>query len=178
MRYCPDPGMLTNSIDVFFTHAPLMPRMIHRPSLMSRLRLPPTHPRFPHASLLHSICAFASTLTAWVTSIPPEMLQEAIETHKETIGSLDGIADFGLAQATAAQTSISLATHSTIAHTGQMLVEICQASVSPRSLRTCIPQAYKADHPHRHLLCEKLANAGLDSGRYPSSHFESARNYE
>jgi hypothetical protein len=45
-------------------------------------------------------------------------------------GNLDEIADFGLAQATAAQKSISLATQSTMMQSGHILVEICQACVS------------------------------------------------
>lgn len=168
---------LTVSIDVFFTHAPQMPRMIHRHSFMTRLKLPPVHLGFPHSSLLHAMCAFASTYTAWVSNLPPDSLDRAIERHKEMNGNLDEIADFGLAQATAAQKSISLATQSTMMQSGHILVEICQACVSQR-WRFVTRDTDTADYPHRYILREEYANARLDSRRHASSHLESARDYE
>jgi len=124
--------LLTDSVEVFFTYAPQMPRMIHRPSFMTRLRLPPTHTDFPHPALLHAICACASTFTAWVNTLPPEALEEAIERHKEMYGSLEGIEDFGLAQAEAAQRAISVSTQSCLVQSGNVMVEICQANVGFR----------------------------------------------
>ena len=169
--------LLTHSIDVFFTHAPQMPRMIHRPSFMTRLKLPPVHPGFPHASLLHAMCAFASTFTAWVSNLPSDSLDRAIEKHKEMNGNLDEIADFGLAQATAAQKSISLATQSTMMQSGHILVEICQACVS-HCWGFVSRETDTADHTHRYILREEYAYARLDSRRHASSHLESPRDYE
>jgi hypothetical protein len=37
--------------------------MLHRPTLLSNLNYPPTHPDFPHPALLHAICATASRFT-------------------------------------------------------------------------------------------------------------------
>jgi hypothetical protein len=37
--------------------------MLHRPTLLRNLDYPPTHPDFPHAALLHAICATASRFT-------------------------------------------------------------------------------------------------------------------
>lgn len=37
--------------------------MLHRPTLLSNLNYPPTHPDFPHPALLHAICATASRYT-------------------------------------------------------------------------------------------------------------------
>src|SRR5689334_12110435 len=37
--------------------------MLHRPTLLSNLNYPPTHPDFPHPALLHAICATSSRFT-------------------------------------------------------------------------------------------------------------------
>lgn len=34
--------------------------MMHRPRLLARMALPPTHQNFPHPALLHAICSCAS----------------------------------------------------------------------------------------------------------------------
>jgi hypothetical protein len=47
-------------IESFFTKVPALPRMMNRAKLLQRMTLPPTHSDFPHASLLHAICACAS----------------------------------------------------------------------------------------------------------------------
>lgn len=104
--------------------------MIHRASFLARLRLPPNNPNFPHASLLHAICAYASTFTAWVNNLPPEQLEAAVERHKAMYNSLDGIEDFGLAQAEAAQRAIRFSTQACQMGDGNQLMEIVQANVS------------------------------------------------
>lgn len=106
-----------------------MPRMIHRATLMTRLRLPPTHPDFPHPSLLHAICAAAATYTACVNSLPPEALDESVDRHKAMYGTIEGVEDFGLAQAEAGQKSIRMSTQTCMMGPGNMVVEITQASV-------------------------------------------------
>jgi hypothetical protein len=37
--------------------------MLHKPTLLTNLNYPPTHPDFPHPALLHAICATASRFT-------------------------------------------------------------------------------------------------------------------
>jgi hypothetical protein len=62
-------------------------------------------------------------------------------------GNLDEIAVFGLAQATAAQKSISLATQSTMMQSGHILDKICQACVS-HSKEDVTRKADTADYAH------------------------------
>ena len=124
------PVLLEHLIESFFAHAPLLPRMLHRPTLLSRIRLAPTSPDFPHPSLLHAICAYGSMYTAWVTSLKPEALEAAVESHIMLNGSLDAIDDFGLAQGEAAQKAILFTSHTCMMGPGTMWIEICQANVS------------------------------------------------
>lgn len=63
-RNLPDPASLNHLVDAFFRCDPCGSRIIHRPSFMACLALPPTHPDFPHSALLHAICASASRWTS------------------------------------------------------------------------------------------------------------------
>ncbi|CAE6458019.1 unnamed protein product [Rhizoctonia solani] len=56
----PAPDLLHHLVDVFFTCYPLAHYLLHRPTFMASLLLPPRSPAFPHSSLLHAICAYAS----------------------------------------------------------------------------------------------------------------------
>ncbi|KAI0321367.1 hypothetical protein OF83DRAFT_1100013 [Amylostereum chailletii] len=56
----PDPTELERYVDVFFKADPCASRVLHRPSFMASLRLPPKQPNFPHSAVLHAICASAS----------------------------------------------------------------------------------------------------------------------
>ncbi|KAH7344812.1 hypothetical protein B0J17DRAFT_16130 [Rhizoctonia solani] len=56
----PAPDLLHHLIDIFFTCYPLAHYLLHRPTFMASLLLPPRSPAFPHSSLLHAICAYAS----------------------------------------------------------------------------------------------------------------------
>ncbi|KAJ3737131.1 hypothetical protein DFJ43DRAFT_1135853 [Lentinula guzmanii] len=56
----PDPPTLNHYIDVFFRCDPCGSRVLHRPSFLASMRLSPRDPGFPHASILHAICASAS----------------------------------------------------------------------------------------------------------------------
>ncbi|CAE6411939.1 unnamed protein product [Rhizoctonia solani] len=71
----PAPGLLHHLIEVFFTCYPLAHYLLHRPTFMASLLLPPRSPAFPHSSLLHAICAYASIFSSRVhtPSIGPEM---------------------------------------------------------------------------------------------------------
>lgn len=56
----PDPATLNHYIDVFFRCDPCGSRVLHRPSFLATMHLPPKDPGFPHCAILHAICAAAS----------------------------------------------------------------------------------------------------------------------
>ena len=64
-----DTGSSLVSVQVFFNMVPSISRLIHRSTFEERLRLPPTHPNFPHTSLLHAICAVSARYSAAVNTI-------------------------------------------------------------------------------------------------------------
>lgn len=66
----PEPDLLRHLVDVFFVFHPHANRLLHAATFMSTLSLPPTHPKFPAAPVLHAICAMGSLYTAAVTSPP------------------------------------------------------------------------------------------------------------
>ncbi|TYJ54905.1 hypothetical protein B9479_004413 [Cryptococcus floricola] len=72
----PPPSMVDHLVEIFFTTIPSITRVIHRQSFLARLSLPPTHPEFPHKSLLHAICTVASRQSAAVYT---RTVQEDIE---------------------------------------------------------------------------------------------------
>jgi hypothetical protein len=56
----PNPAALGHYVDVFFRRDPCGSRIFHRPSFIGSLSLHPKDPGFPHAAILHAICASAS----------------------------------------------------------------------------------------------------------------------
>lgn len=130
--------------------------MLHRPSLLARVRLPPTSDKFPHPSLLHAICAYAASYTAWVHTFKPEETDDQVAEYKKTHDTLDDIPDFGLSQGEAAQRSIRLATQTCIVGPGTETVEMCQASVS------YIPKYPRAQlTPLQIILCDLYFGRGF-----------------
>ena len=103
--------------------------MLHRGNLMSRIRLPPTSPNFPHPSLLHAICATASQHTAWVNSLPPEALEAAVVRNHLLGIDFENLEDFGLAQAESSGRSMRHALMTCSMGPGSMLFEMIQAEV-------------------------------------------------
>ncbi|KEP52171.1 fungal specific transcription factor domain protein [Rhizoctonia solani 123E] len=59
----PKPDLFYHLVDVFFTCYPHAHYILHRPSFMVSLALPPKSPDFPHVSLLHAICAYAGVFS-------------------------------------------------------------------------------------------------------------------
>lgn len=57
----PEPAVVQQLVETFFEVVPNMPRLVHRGRFFSRMQLPPTHSDFPHPSLLHAMCALASS---------------------------------------------------------------------------------------------------------------------
>ncbi|KAJ7181742.1 hypothetical protein C8R43DRAFT_970241 [Mycena crocata] len=56
----PDPATLSHYIDIFFKCDPCGSRLLHRPSFLASMHLPPRDPGFPHSAILHAICTSAS----------------------------------------------------------------------------------------------------------------------
>ncbi|KAG9002104.1 hypothetical protein FRB93_011877 [Tulasnella sp. JGI-2019a] len=61
--------LLRHLADTVFNSVPLASRIIHRPTFMASLSLPPSSRDFPHVSLLHAVCALASVYTPIVTDV-------------------------------------------------------------------------------------------------------------
>ncbi|KAJ1300998.1 hypothetical protein OPQ81_003421 [Rhizoctonia solani] len=55
----PEPYVLTHLVRTFFASHALAPHLLHRPTFLARLALPPTHAAFPAPALLHAIAAVA-----------------------------------------------------------------------------------------------------------------------
>ncbi|KDN46505.1 LOW QUALITY PROTEIN: hypothetical protein RSAG8_04158, partial [Rhizoctonia solani AG-8 WAC10335] len=53
----PEPYVLNHLVRTFFASHALAPHLLHRPTFLARLALPPTHAAFPAPSLLHAISA-------------------------------------------------------------------------------------------------------------------------
>lgn len=134
-------------VDTFFNCCIHESRLLHRASLMQRLRKAPTDLDFPHPSLLHAICATASLHTAWVTSVPPHLLEETIEAHSASGASLESIPDFGLAQAEASRRTIHSTTTMCAIGPGRYLFEMLQAHV-----RGIIPIRGPRSNAEKHRL--------------------------
>lgn len=59
----PEPRLLNHLVALYFSRDTCASRILHRPTFMIAMSLPPTHPDFPHPALLHAICASASRWT-------------------------------------------------------------------------------------------------------------------
>ncbi|KAG8857248.1 hypothetical protein FRB96_005923 [Tulasnella sp. 330] len=68
-RNIPPPELLHHLAETVFNAVPLATRIIHRPTFMASLALSPSSPAFPHASVLHAICALASLYTPIVADM-------------------------------------------------------------------------------------------------------------
>ncbi|KAF5377434.1 hypothetical protein D9615_005321 [Tricholomella constricta] len=51
----PDPAALNHYIEIFFKCDPCGSRVLHRPSFIASMHLPPRDPGFPHSAILHAI---------------------------------------------------------------------------------------------------------------------------
>ncbi|WVQ98640.1 hypothetical protein IAU59_005770 [Kwoniella sp. CBS 9459] len=67
----PEPNVVNDLIEAFFSLIPNLSRLLHRPRFLARMALPPTHSNFPHPALIHAICAAAA---AWC---PPEIYEKS-----------------------------------------------------------------------------------------------------
>ncbi|KAG8727106.1 hypothetical protein FRC12_022802 [Ceratobasidium sp. 428] len=86
----PPPDLLNHLVEVFFNCHPHAHYLLHRPTFMVSLTLPPRSPKFPHISLLHAICAYASVFSYLVDSPPMPNLDKARGDNPLPIDTLDG----------------------------------------------------------------------------------------
>ncbi|KAB5589434.1 Multidrug resistance regulator 1 [Ceratobasidium theobromae] len=56
----PEPYILTHLVRTFFASHALAAHLLHRPTFLARLALPPSHAAFPSPALLHAIAAVAA----------------------------------------------------------------------------------------------------------------------
>ncbi|GAA5995782.1 fungal specific transcription factor domain-containing protein [Rhodotorula paludigena] len=57
----PTPILTFRLVEIYFSRPGIHTGMINQSKFRTRLTLPPTHPNFPHSSLIHVICAIAAT---------------------------------------------------------------------------------------------------------------------
>ncbi|TXT08720.1 hypothetical protein VHUM_02848 [Vanrija humicola] len=123
----PSPAILEHLIDTFFQCEPQLPRIIHRASLMARLKLPPTSDDFPFPGLLHAICASAAPHTPWTTSLQPEELEATRMRHIALGLDLESCEDFAMAQAEAAERCIRHSTVMCVMGPGSFIFDVLRA---------------------------------------------------
>ncbi|WWC66231.1 uncharacterized protein I206_100132 [Kwoniella pini CBS 10737] len=125
----PLPFLLEHLVETFFNYVPQTSRMLHRSTLLARIKLPPTSPDFPFPGLLHAICASASGYTAWVNNLAPHLLEEAVQRHLALGLDLTTIDDFGLAQAHLAAKAVELTASICIMGSGPLIFQLVQSCI-------------------------------------------------
>ncbi|KAE8542809.1 hypothetical protein D1P53_000872 [Cryptococcus gattii VGV] len=136
-RGLPSPFLLEHLIETFFNHVPQTPRMLHRPTLLTRIKLPPTSDNFPFPGLLHAICAAASSHTAWVNNLSPHQIDAAVQRHIIAGMDLTGIEDFGLAQAEMANRSVDLVASACVMGGGDLIFQVTQTCILLNEVYIC-----------------------------------------
>ncbi|KAG8882849.1 hypothetical protein FRB97_007673 [Tulasnella sp. 331] len=86
----PPPELLHHLAETVFNAVPLAVRVLHRPTFMASLGLPPNSPRFPPVWLLHAICALASLYTPIVTDIGEINLDDGLGAVAVSAGVFQG----------------------------------------------------------------------------------------
>ncbi|CCA69156.1 hypothetical protein PIIN_03056 [Serendipita indica DSM 11827] len=82
----PAPPLLHNLAETFFSCHPHATRLLHRPTFMASLALPPNHADFPALSLLHAICALASL---WSPLVERRDVQKSPQEGDSPVGRGD-----------------------------------------------------------------------------------------
>lgn len=78
----PSPPLLQHLVETFFVSHPHARRLLHKPTFMATLTLPPNHQDFPSLSLLHAICALASL---WSPAVEKESMPDLTNRPAEEI---------------------------------------------------------------------------------------------
>ncbi|WRT64339.1 uncharacterized protein IL334_001271 [Kwoniella shivajii] len=125
----PLPFLLEHLVETFFNYVPQTPRMLNRPSILARIKLPPSSPDFPFTGLLHAICAAASTYTAWVNNLAPHTLESAVQQHLALGLDLSTIEDFGLSQAHLGNRAIDTTTSACMMGSGPVVFQLAQTCI-------------------------------------------------
>ncbi|TYJ52723.1 hypothetical protein B9479_006657 [Cryptococcus floricola] len=128
-RDLPAPFLLEHLVETFFSYVPQTPRMLHRPSLLTRIKLPPSSPEFPFPGLLHAICAAASVHTAWVNNLAPHQVEPAVQRIMNLDQDLTKIEDFGVAQAERANRCIDMVASACAMGGGELMFQLTQTCI-------------------------------------------------
>ncbi|KAL7418208.1 hypothetical protein BDY24DRAFT_12994 [Mrakia frigida] len=84
----PPPSLLHSLVETFFEKVPTVHKVLHKTQFLTSLHsLPPSHPGYPHPSVLHAICALASRFSGRteVTPASTSFDSEGIPTLKDTV---------------------------------------------------------------------------------------------
>ncbi|WVQ82757.1 hypothetical protein IAT38_004889 [Cryptococcus sp. DSM 104549] len=128
-RGLPSPFLLEHLVETFFNYVPQTSRMLHRATLLMRIKLPPTSLNFPFPGLLHAICAAAAPHTAWVNNLSPHQVEAAVQHHMSAGLDLTSIEDFGLAQAELANRTVDLVTSACVMGGGELIFQVAQTCI-------------------------------------------------
>ncbi|WVN89104.1 uncharacterized protein L203_104320 [Cryptococcus depauperatus CBS 7841] len=128
-RGLPSPFLLEHLIETFFSSVPQVSRMLHRSTLLARIKLPPVSSSFPFPGLLHAICAAASSHTAWVNNLSPDQIESAVQRHVAAGLDLSTIADFGLSQAEMANRTIDFMLSTCMMGNGDLIIQVTQTCI-------------------------------------------------
>ncbi|KAJ7597136.1 hypothetical protein C8J56DRAFT_919311 [Mycena floridula] len=123
----PNIELLRHLVEVFFTFHHHAHRILHFSSFMASLALPPSHPKFPAAPLLHSIAAIGSLYTSAVSSPPfPDLSQtDPGEIFSEKYRLKEDRPDSFAEQ----QAKLAKETSEQLKYLGQDLFQVLQANV-------------------------------------------------
>lgn len=125
----PSPAVLEHLIDTFYQCEPQFSRIVHRGTLLARLKMPPTGDGFPFAGLLHAICAAAAPHTAWTSSRAPAELEDLRNRHIKLGMDLELSEDFASAQTEAAERCIRHGTVMCMMGGGQFVFDVTRAQL-------------------------------------------------
>lgn len=125
----PSPAVLEHLIDIFFQCEPQISRILHRDTLLARVALPPAHPDFPFAGLLHAICAAAAPHTAVATNVPPHQIEGLRQRHIATGADLESCEDFATAQMEAAERTVRHKTGACMLGSGSFIFDVTRANM-------------------------------------------------
>ncbi|WVQ77010.1 hypothetical protein IAR50_006689 [Cryptococcus sp. DSM 104548] len=136
-RDLPAPFLLEHLVETFFSCVPQTPRMLHRPSLLARIKLPPSSPDFPFPGLLHAICASASVHTAWVNNLAPHQVEDAVQRIMNSDQDLTKIEDFGVAQAERSNRCIDMVASACAMGGGDLMFQLTQTCIILSEVYMC-----------------------------------------
>ncbi|KAH9840158.1 uncharacterized protein C8Q71DRAFT_746053 [Rhodofomes roseus] len=159
----PSPELLRHLVDAYFSFNADASRLLHRPTFMADLSLPPTHPRFPSTALLHAICAIGSFYTAAVDPSPnPTKSPFPMDDPFDSRHWMHGRKPYSFAEVQVQHANTAILSASSV---GEDIIQGLQAEIIlstwywtsakwaaaymsiARSLRTCLPMGLNVAAP-------------------------------